>query len=97
MTSKGALDKRAKLKAVLLPGRTNLAADPVSVPDFGIVIGASSSGRLFEYAVITDGVAQVTAVCAFGRKVAVTSRGAWFVGFHICAADRRNDLFMFGP
>ena len=81
MTSKAALDKRAKLKAVLVPGWTNLAADPGSVPTFGLVIGALSSGRLLEYEVVTDGVARGTAVCAFGRKVAVTSRGAWFEGF----------------
>ena len=61
------------------------------------MIGALASGKRLEYEVVTDRVALGTAVCAFGRKVAVTSRGAWFEGFHICSTDRTNDLFMLGP
>ena len=59
MTSKAALDKS---KAVLLPVWTRLAADPGSVPDFGLVIGALAPGRLIEYEVVTDRVVQGTAI-----------------------------------
>ena len=96
MTSKAALDKLKQSNAVLLPGWNILAADSAA-PDFGLVISALSSGRLLEYEVVTDGVPQGTAVCAFGKKAAVTTRGVWFEGFHLCATDRRNDLFMLGP
>ena len=96
MTSKAALDKSRKSSAVLLPGWNNIAADSAA-PDFGLVIGSLALGRLLEYEVITGGEPQGTAVCAFGKKVAVTTRGAWFEGFHLCATDRRNDLYMLGP
>ena len=82
---------------MLLPGWTNLAADPGSVPDFGLVVDALASGRHLEYEVVTDRVPQGTEICAFGRKVAVTSRGAWCEGFHICTTYRPLQRPIHGP